>query len=152
MEGTESPECVDARPMPRSVRAASALVWSIVVLSGLTALLTVLLKNQLLEEWSAGKPDDLTPPSFVPVALTMFVVLALLGWLLVVFLRHGYSWARWAIVALVFFAANVSLIGLRGDLPMLFVLLAVVALAVDVATLVTLFHRDTSAFLRRVPS
>lgn len=152
MEGAESPERVAARPMPQSVRVASALVWTIVALSGLTALLTVLLSNQMLEEWSVGKPDDLTPPSFVPVALTMFVVLALLGWLLVVFLRHGYGWARWAIVALVIFAANVSFIGLRGDLPTLFVLLAVVALAVDVVTLVMLFHKDTSAFLRRVPS
>jgi hypothetical protein len=138
-----------APEMPASVRAAVWLLWCVVGLSGLTALLTVVLRDQLVDSWREGKAADLTPPAFVPVAITLFVVLALLGWVLVVFFRTGHSWARWSMAAMVVFAGFTAAIGLNRDLPMAFVLLTVVSLLVSAALLVCLFHRDTNAFLRR---
>jgi hypothetical protein len=144
--GQTDPDPAVALPTP--VRLAAALVWAVIALSGLTALLTVVLRDQLVDSWAVGKPADLEPPAFVPVAITMFVVLALLGWVLVVFFRIGHGWARWAIAALVVFSAFVSLIGLGRDLPTAFVLLTVVSLVLDAVALVLLFHRDTTAYLR----
>ena len=135
-------------PVPRSVRIATWLLWGVVALSGLTALLTVVLEDQLVRSWAEGQPADLAEPAFVPVALTMFVVLAALGWVLLVFFRNGYGWARWAIVALVVFAGFSSAIGLTRDLPPTFLALTAVTLVVNLALLGVLFHKDTTAFLR----
>jgi len=135
---------------PASVRAAVGLVWGVIVLSGVSALLTVVLRDQLVRSWSVGKTTDLTPPAFVPVALTLFAVMAALGWVLVVFFSHGHGWARWSLAALVLFAGFTSAIGLDRDLPPAFVVLTVVFLVLNTALLFFLFHKDTNAYLRRV--
>ena len=137
-------------PVPASVRAAIGLVWGVIVLSGVSALLTVVLRDQLVRSWSVGKTTDLTPPAFVPVALTLFAVMAALGWVLVVFFRNGHGWARWSLAALVLFAGFTSAIGLNRNLPPAFVVLTAVFLVVNTALLVVLFHKDTNTFLRLV--
>ena len=139
-----------AVPVPASVRAAVWLVWGVIVLSGLSALLTVVLRDQLVRSWAEGRTTDLAPPAFVPVAVTLFVVLAALGWVLVVFFSHGHGWARWSLAALVLFAGFTSAIGLDRDLPPAFVVLTVVFLVLNTALLFFLFHKDTNAYLRRV--
>jgi hypothetical protein len=137
------------REMPTSVRAAVWLLWAVVGLSGLTALLTVVLRDELVASWREGKSPELTPPAFVPVAITLFVVLALLGWVLVVFFRTGHSWARWSMAAMVVFAGFTAAIGLNRDLPTAFVLLTALSLLVSAALLVCLFLPDTNAYLRK---
>jgi uncharacterized membrane protein YhaH (DUF805 family) len=137
------------REVPTSVRAAVWLLWAVVGLSGLTALLTVVLRDELVASWREGKSPELTPPAFVPVAITLFVVLALLGWVLVVFFRTGHDWARWSMAAVVVFAGFTAAIGLNRDLPTAFVVLTAVSLVVSAALLVCLFHPDTNAYLRR---
>ena len=137
-----------AAPVPSSVRIACRLVWTVIALTGLTALLTIVLHDQLVSTWSKGKSADLTPPAFVPVALTLFVVVAAFGWVLVVFFRNGHAWARWVLAALVLFAGFASVQGLDRDLPTTFVVLTVVTRLVSVALLVFLFHKDTNAYLR----
>ena len=143
----------DVRPvawsLPSSVRLASRLLWVVIGLSGLTALLTVVMRQTLLDAWAVGKPEDLTPPSFVPVAITMFVVVALLGWVLVVFFRGGHAWARWSIAALICFTAFVSVQSLWRDLPLAFDVVTAVSVVVEAALLVLLFHPDTNAFLQQ---
>lgn len=134
---------------PTSVRVAVWLVWGVVAVSGLTALLTVLLRDQLLASWQEGRSPELDPPAFVPVAITLFVVVALLGWVLAVFFRNGHGWARWSIAALVVFAAFSAAIGLNGDLPPAFVILTALSLFLYAALLVVLFHKDTNAYLHR---
>ena len=119
-----------------------------IALTGLTALLTVVLRDQLIRTWSEGKAADLTPPAFVPVALTLFVVVAAFGWVLAVFFRNGHAWARWVLAALVVFAGFASVQGLGRDLPTTFVVLTVATMLVSVALLVFLFHKDTNAYLR----
>ena len=41
-----------AAPVPSSVRIACRLVWTVIALTGLTALLTVVLHDQLVSTWS----------------------------------------------------------------------------------------------------
>ena len=67
----------------------------------------------------------------MPVALTLFVVVAAFGWVLVVFFRNGHAWARWVLAALVLFAGFASVQGLDRDLPTTFVVLTVVTMLVE---------------------
>ncbi len=83
--------------MPSSVRAAVLLLWALVLLSGLTMVLSIVLRDELIATWREGKSTELDPPAFVPVAITMFVVVALLAWVLAVMFRSGHGWARWSI-------------------------------------------------------
>jgi len=135
--------------LPTSMRVAVWLVWGVVGVSGLTALLTVILRDQLLASWQEGRSLELDPPAFVPVAITLFVVVELLGWVLVVFFRNGHGWARWSIAVLVVFAGFAAAIGLNGGLPAAFVILTAVSLLLYAVLLAVLFHKDTTAYLNR---
>ncbi|MFC4786654.1 hypothetical protein ACT8ZV_19420 [Nocardioides sp. MAHUQ-72] len=142
-----------SRQQPRSVSGATWVLLGLVLLSGFTALLTVILRDDLVSSWAAGHPDstgDLKPPAFVPVAIVLFVVFALLAGVLAVFLRSGHSWARLSLTALVGFMAVATLAGLRSDPPPLFIVLTVVSVVLDAALLFFLWHRDTSAYIRGV--
>ena len=135
--------------MPGPVRAAVILLWGLVVLCGLTMVLSIALRDDLVAAWRAGKSAELDPPAFVPVAITMFVVIALLAWVLGVMFGNGHEWARWSIAALALLTAFTAVIGLPRDLPVVFVVVSLVTLAVDLALLAALFHPATHVFLRR---
>jgi hypothetical protein len=139
-----------SRHQPRSLTNAIRVVWSLVALSALTALLTVLLRAELVSRWEAGRPDvgTVQPPEFVPVAIVLFIVFAALAGVLVMFVRDGHSWARFSLSALVVFMAVATLAGLRTDPPVLFLVLALVAVVLDAALLYFLWHRDTSTYIR----
>ena len=51
------------------------------MLRGITAVLTVVFKDDLIDAWAPGDADasSVEQPAFVPVALVMFVVVALLA-------------------------------------------------------------------------
>jgi hypothetical protein len=139
-----------SRPQPRSLTNAIRVVWSLVALSGLTALLTVVLRDELVSRWAAGRQDvgTVQPPEFVPVAIVLFVVFAALAGVLVMFVRDGHSWARVSLSALVVFMAVATLAGLRTDPPVLFLGLALVSVVLDAILLVFLWHRDTTTYIR----
>lgn len=137
------------RQQPRSVSGATWFLAGLVALSGLTALLTVVYRGDLVRAWQSGHPDAtaLQPPAFVPVAIVLFVVFALLAGVLVSFLRGGHAWARLALSGLGIFMAVVTLAGLRSDPPRLFLVLPVVWLVLDLALLVCLWLPATSAYV-----
>ena len=140
-----------SRQRPRSVSGATWVLGGLVALSGLTALLTILLRGSLVDSWASGHPDEtgsVQPPSFVPVAIVLFVVFALLAGVLLMFFRSGHAWARLALTALAVLMAVASLAGLRTGLPALFYVLSVVSAVLDLALLFFLWHRDTSSFMR----
>ena len=139
-----------SRHQPRSLTVAIRVVWGLVALSGLTALLTVVRRDELISRWAAGRQDvsSVQPPEFVPVAIVLFIVFAALAAVLVMFVRDGHSWARLSLTVLVVFMAVSTLAGLRTDPPMLFLALSLVALVLDVVLLVFLWHRDTSTYIR----
>lgn len=135
---------------PASVVLAIWLLAAMIVLGGITALLTVVLEDELIAQWAEGRVDvgAVQPPSLVPVAIVMFVVIAVLAGVLVEFFREGYQWARVVLTFLVATMALATLAGLRVGPPLLFVVLTVAALVLDVAVLACLWHPDTTAYVR----
>jgi len=139
-----------SRHQPRSLTTAIRVVWGLVALSGLTALLTVVRREELVRRWEAGRQDigSVQPPEFVPVAIVLFIVFAALAAVLVMFVRDGHSWARLSLTVLVVFMAVSTLAGLRTEPPVLFLVLSLLALVLDAVLLVFLWHRDTSTYIR----
>ena len=140
-----------SRQQPGSVTSATRLLWGLVALSGLTALLTAIMRADLVRVWASGHPDasgSVEPPQFVPVAIVLFVVFAALAGVLVMFFRDGHGWARLALSGLVAFMAVGTLSGLRAQPPALFLVLSWVSVGLDVALLVCLWHKDTSTYIR----
>ena len=134
--------------VPASVRATVRLLWALVLLCGLTMVLAVVLRDDLVAAWRVGKSEELAPPAFVPVSITMFVVIALLAWVLAVMFRAGHEWARWSMCGLAVMIGFAAVVGLPLDLPLAFPVVSVAALLVDAALLVALLHPRTHAFFR----
>jgi hypothetical protein len=130
--------------MTSAIRAQLALVG----VAGLTTLLVVVQRDELVRSWSARHPTGIDPPAFVPVTVVLFITFGLLAAVLVVFFRAGHGSARLALTAL----AGLFLVSMfavfRLDPPVLFVVMAMVSALLDLVVLYFLWHRDTSEFLR----
>lgn len=145
-----------ARQQPRSMARAGQSLLALVVLGALAAVLTIVLRQELIDSWAAGSQvrieglaaDTISPPAFVPVAITLFVVLAALIGVLYLFVREGHGWARLALSALVALMALAAVAGVRTGEPTVFVVLSLISVLLDAAVLVFLWQRDTSAYLR----
>ena len=152
-----------AGQQPASLTWATRMLAAVVGLGALVTLLTVVLRDQLIRAWAEGRPDlrrvlrtegleavkngDVRVPAFVPVALVLFVVVAGLVWVLAAFLRGGFSWARLALTATLFFLAVGTVAVLRTGAPVTFMVLAVLSFPLEAAAAFFLWHRDTSAYL-----
>jgi hypothetical protein len=148
---------------PSSVVRAMRLNWLLLVLGAFTTALTVVLNDALIRAWAQGRSDmrriletqglqaikdgAVRPPAFVPVAIVLFIVVALLVWMLVVFLGHGVGWARWSLTLLLFFTGVATVAGIRTGPPTIFVVLASVSIAVAAVAIVLLWHPDTSRYV-----
>ncbi|HEU5035984.1 MAG TPA: hypothetical protein VFT70_03185 [Nocardioides sp.] len=137
---------------PAVVTGATWLAVAAVAMTGLTALMTVVFKDELVRAWAADRSDAgaVEPPAFVPVAITMFVVVALLAVVLLSFFREGHNWARVLLSALVVMVGIATFAILRTNPPPLFLAVAIVSLLVDLAAVVALWHKETRAFCGRV--
>ena len=149
---------------PSSVRRAIWLLWALVLLGLVTTVLTVVLRDDLIRSWAEGRRDirplleseglqavkdgAVQPPAFVPVAVVLFVVVALLIWVLMVFFRNGYNWARVSLTALLVAVAIGTVASVRAGPPTTFVVLAFVSFVVELAAIAYLWHRQTSQYLR----
>lgn len=152
------------RQLPTPVRNATWIVLGLVVMSGLTALLTVVQRDDLIRSWAnrhetarallaqggmaALDRSTITPPAFVPVAIVSFFVFAALAGVLVVLFREGFGWARVALTAVAGFAMLTTIIGFRQHPPSLFLVLSALTLVLDAGLLFFLWHKETNAFLR----
>lgn len=152
------------RQQPGSVTNAVRVLGGLVLLSGLTAVLTFVFRDDLVRSWAEGntaartmleqggmaalRRSSIAPPAFVRVAIVLFVVFAALAGVLVAFFRGGHHWARVALSALAIFMAVASLAGLRTSPPLFFEVLSVVSVLLDAALLLFMWHPDTSAYLR----
>ncbi len=153
-----------SRQQPGSVTNAIRVLGGLVALSGLTALLTVVLRDELVRSWADGHAtareimargglealdkSSITPPAFVPVAIVLFFVFAALAGVLVMFFRDGHNWARLSLSALVVFMGMASLAALRTGPPTPFLVLSAVSIVLDLALLVCLWHKDTTAYIQ----
>ncbi len=150
---------------PAAVKRAIALHWALVLLGLVTTVLTVVLRDDLIRSWAEGRPQDvgkllkshglqavmdgdIQPPAFAPVAIVLFVVVALLIWVLLAFFRSGYNWARISLTALLLMLAIGSIAGVRAGPPTTFVVLSVVSFVLEAAAIVYLWHPQTSQFVR----
>jgi hypothetical protein len=149
---------------PASVSWVSRLLAALVALGAVVTVLIVVLQDQLIRSWAEGRPDtrkvlrtrgleavksgEVHVPQFIPVALTLFVVVALLIWVLTAFLRSGYGWARIALTLTLFFLAVGTIAGLRTGAPATFTVLSVASFPIEAAAAYFLWHKDTGDFLR----
>jgi hypothetical protein len=149
---------------PASVTLARALLAAVVALGAVVTVLIVVLQDQLIRSWAEGRPDtrkvlrtrgldavkdgEVHVPAFIPVALVLFVVVALLIWVLAAFLRGGYGWARVSLTVTLFFLAVGTIGALRTGAPVMFMVLSVASFPIEAAAAYFLWHKDTSAYLR----
>jgi len=149
---------------PASLTWAVRVLAAIVGLGAVVTVLMVVLRDQLIRAWAEGRPDtrrvlntqgldavkdgEVHVPAFVPVALVLFVVVAGLIWVLVAFLRGGYSWARVALTLTLFFLAVGTVAALRTGAPVTFTVLSIASFPLEAAAVYFLWHKDTSAYLR----
>jgi hypothetical protein len=132
---------------------------------GLAVVLMAVFYDQVVGAWAADRPGarqafrqggraeleraGFAPPSYLPVAVTMLVVGALLVWVLTTFLRLGYRWGQLGLFATVLAAAYASIaLGFVLGPPPVFVVVAAASLIAEGATAVCLWHRDTRAHVR----
>lgn len=135
---------------PATVTASIWLTVAVMAVSGISALLTVPYKDELISAWRAGRPDtsSVEQPAFIPVALVMFVVVAMLTAVLLMFFREGHNWARLLIISTILLLGIATLAVLRTELPTLFLVLCWGAVVLDVAAVGCLMHKDTRTWFR----
>ena len=104
-------------------------------------------KVLLTQGLDAIKDGEVHVPAFVPVAVVLFIVVALLIWVLTAFLRGGYNWARVSLSLTLFFLAVGTVAGLRTGAPSVFMVLSVASFPFEAAAVYFLWHKDTSAYL-----
>ena len=151
---------------PSSVTRAIRMHWMLVLLGLVVVVLTVVLNDELIRTWAEGRSDlrrvletqglqaikdgAVRPPAFVAPAITLFVVVGLLMWMLLVFFANGNNWARLCLTALLFFAAVTTVAGIRTDPPEVFVVLSVASMVIEVVAVAYLWHPDTNRFMRSI--
>jgi hypothetical protein len=152
------------RQLPRSVGLAIGAAWGLVAVIGLTVVLMAIFHNAVLGSWArrhegareafahggrAGlERAGIVPPAFWPVAATMFVVVAMLVWVLTVFFREGHRWGQMGLTGLVLVSIFASVVlGFRLHPPSVFVGLATVSLGLEAVLAMCLWHADTLGYL-----
>jgi hypothetical protein len=139
-------------------------VWGLVGVIGVTVVLMAVFYTSVIGSWarrhdgareafaqggrSGLERAGFVPPAFLPIGATMFVVAAMLVWVLTVFFREGHRWGQLGLTGLVLATLFASVaLGFLLHPPAVFVLLAVVSLFVEGVTAVCLWHRDTLGYL-----
>jgi hypothetical protein len=149
---------------PTTVTRATQVLVALLALGAVAAVLSVLLEDRLIRSWAEDNPSvrktlraggldavkqsSVHIPAFAPVAVVLFIVLAGLALVLIVFFRAGHSWARICLAVLVVFTALGTVAGLQTAPPTVFVVFAIASLLVEAVLLVFLFHPDTTAYLQ----
>jgi hypothetical protein len=152
------------RRLPTSVVLAIRAAWSLVGMIGLTVVLMAVFYDSVIGSW-ARRHDGarqafaqggrvgleragFAPPAFLPVGATMFVVAALLVWVLSVFFREGHRWGQLGLSGLVLATIFASVaLGFVLHPPAVFVVLALASLVLEAIAAVCLWHRDTLGYL-----
>ena len=143
------------RQRPSAVANAIRAQWALIVASAVLALLTVVMREDLLRDWAESRgglefvqESQLALPSFAPVAVVSFVVYAALAWVLVVMFRHGHAWARWSLLALAASFLFAALVIARASPPVPFLVVGAVGAVVDVALMWFLVQRSCGEWIR----
>lgn len=145
------------RQRPTSVSNALRMQWALVAVGVVGTTLTLLMRESLLETWAASRggldaveQNGIATPAFGPVAVVTFIVYALLAWVLAVLFREGHRWARWSLLTMAASFLFAAYVVFRADPPPAFLVVGVVAAALDVALIWFLLQRDSGAWVRAV--
>ncbi len=148
---------------PLSVILATRVALALVVVAGVTTVLTWWREKDLLTSWAEGNAGarrilrdggleaveaSLAVPAFVPVAVTSFVVFTMLVGVLLAFFVEGFEWARISLAVIALFGVFLAVVCVASGIPTLFVVMAVLIVLLCLALLVLLFHKDTHRFVR----
>jgi len=156
---------MEQQERPRSLQISLQLMGALLAVSGLTVVLTRVLRDDLVLNWARGHGDareivsqqgltylieeqPIAVPQFFAVAGVLFIVMAALVWVLAIFYAHGHHWARVCLTSLFLMSAVATGAGIRVSPPLTFLVLSVLALALVAALLVAMWHPATSAYLR----
>lgn len=152
---------MDERPveLTRALQALAALV----VVGGITVLFVVLFRDSLARAWAEGNPatrhllrtqglaavraGTVKPPHFVAPAVTLYVVMLGLLWVLSQFLRNGFEWGRIGITLLLLGSAVASVGAILTDPPALFVVCTIVAMITGVTSLVFMWLPPVTRYI-----
>lgn len=152
---------------PASLTWALRLIALLVAFGGVVVLLMVLRNNDLIRAWAEGNasakrvletqgidalkhpPSDnkVRAPHFIAPAVTLYAVVAGVIWVLAVFLRNGFEWARIWLTVLLLVTAVASVGGILTGPPTLFVVLPIIAIVIGVAALAAMWHPATTAYI-----
>ena len=152
-----------SRQLPSSIMWMLRLTGALMVLCAVAVVLTKIQGDDVILAWAQGNSsaqeilatggiealrEAAIVPKFFPLALVSFVVYAVIIGVLCAFVVGGHGWARLVLTLTLGFGALVSLLGLGFDMPVVFVVLAVVSLVLYVATIVFLWRKDATHYLR----
>jgi hypothetical protein len=165
-EWTKEWDVVDERP--GSLIIAVRLMHALLAVAGVTVLLMVWREDDLLRAWAEGNPatrellrtggleavkeGTVAPPHIVPVAITMYVVMAVFLWLLGVFAGNGFEWARLGITCTLGFTAVAAVGGILTEPPALFVGCTVICIALGLLVLFFLWHPASTRYIHADPT
>lgn len=138
---------------PTSVIRAVQLVLLMVLLAGVATVLAVVFDDDLVTAWVGGAgstaDDTRVPPSFTPVVIVLYVVVASLMLVLMSFLRDGHNWARHVLGGTTVLIALTIVSCIRTGPPTVFLVIGILALVVDALLLVFLYLPTTTAYVAR---
>ncbi|WP_017933879.1 hypothetical protein [Nocardioides sp. Iso805N] len=152
---------MEERPveLTRALQALAALV----VVGGITVLFVVLFRDSLARAWAEGNPatrhllrtqglaavraGTVKPPHFVAPAVTLYVVMLGLLWVLSQFLRNGFEWGRIGITLLLLGSAVASVGAILTDPPALFVVCTIIAIVTGVTSLVFMWLPPVTRYI-----
>lgn len=152
---------MDERPveLTRALRALLALV----VMGGITVALVVIFHDSLIRSWAEGNPatrhllhseglaavkaGTVRPPHFAVPAVTLYVVIVGLLWVLSEFLRNGFEWGRIGITVLLLGTAVASVGAILTEPPVLFVVCTIVAIVIGVTALVLMWLPPVTRYI-----
>lgn len=134
---------------PASVKTAINLIWAGVGLSILSTLLTIVFMDDLVDDIvgaDATIDRDTAQVSVIVGAVIGILLGVAIAILFIYFLKKGANWARIVYTVLLGLGIVFGLVGLLGSQPVVLLLLGLVALVLNIATIVFLFRPDSNAF------
>ena len=152
------------RQRPAAVSNALRVQWALVAVGTVSAVLAVVLRDDLLMSWIESNPaarayydegglealeaSSISIPAFVPVAVVCFIVYAALAWVIGAMFRAGHRWARWSLLLLAVSVLFAAYVAAGASLPTPFVVLGVVAVVLDLVLVWLVLRRDCGEWVR----
>ncbi|WP_432478833.1 hypothetical protein [Nocardioides sp. GXQ0305] len=138
-------------PRPTSVDTAVKLIWATIVLSLVSAVVTFVLIDTLIDqqlEASGVTLDEGSIRSIVLASAVFGLVISVgITALLAIFIGKGHNWARIVYTVLVAIGVLLSLFGI-GSQPVLLLVLGLLSAVLSIAAVVFLFRSDANAWFK----